>query len=374
MNISESETETDIILEVTHISKSFNINSDLKNLPVIHDISFNVRRGECFVIIGPNGSGKTTLLRLLGLLETPSAGGISYEGAEITQLSPRKKVDIRRKMAYVRQKPVVLNASVYDNVAAGLQVREYEDAEIETRVSQIIQRIGLKGFEKENARKLSGGEMQRVAIAMNFVISPEILLLDEISANLDPQNNTLLEEFIYELKRDKTKTIIMSTHDPMEAIKFADRIAVLNEGKFSQVDTPERVFTTPKDEFTAQFVGYENIFRGIAKIDQISKINHIKINDLTIATVCSKEGEVKACIRPQSIMIAKDRPHKSSFRNILPGKITSLQNLGNIIHVMVSCHSEVFLVTITKEACQTLQLEQGSAVFISFKATDITCL
>ncbi len=361
------------LIELQNISKTFYKKDNTENT-VLSDISFSVKKGECFTIIGPNGSGKTTLLRIIGLLETPTKGMIMYMGNIITNLSKKEIIQFRRKLSFVRQKPVVLNTSVANNIAYGLKVRGVGRDQIFSKVTEIVGLVGLRSLANKNARSLSGGEMQRVAIAMNFVVSPEIYLLDEVSANLDLQNVALLDTFITKIKQDKEKTIILSTHDPLEAIKYADRIAVLNDGKISQIGTPDEIFTSPVDEFTAQFVGYENIFEGVAKFDSDSGINKIKINDLTIAASAQKEGNVKVCIRPESIVIAKNPPKETSFRNSLKGKIENTRELGNICHIFVICESEKFLITITKQARTNLDLRINSEVHISFKATDVKLL
>ncbi|MHA1293690.1 MAG: ABC transporter ATP-binding protein [Promethearchaeota archaeon] len=361
------------LLEVRNISKDF-IRKDKTTQSVLTDISFSIKKGECFVIIGPNGCGKTTLLRILGLLEQPTKGTIIYNGKNITNLSKKKKIEYRRKFSIVRQKPIVLNTSVFNNITYGLKIREVKWEEILKRASKIIEKIGLKGMEHKNARTLSGGEMQRVAIAMNFIISPELYILDEVSANLDHKNIQFLEKFIEEIKQDKNKTIIMSTHDRLEAIKFADRIGVLNEGKLVQIGTPKEIFTSPKDEFTALFVGYENIFSGVAKIDEKTGLNMIKINNLTITASSQMEGNVKVCIRPESIGIIKSPPKNVSYRNTFKGMIEDIQDLGNICHIFVRCHSERFLITITSLSKENLALELNSDVYINFKATDVKIL
>ncbi len=362
------------ILEIQNVAKEYVAKKDNTVSSVLNDITFAVKKGECFVIIGPNGSGKTTLLRILGLLESPSRGHIYYSGKDITNLSKKEQVKYRKKFSFVRQKPVVLNTSVFNNIAYGLKVRGLENEEIISKVNDIIKIVGLKGLEKKNARKLSGGEIQRVAISMNFIVNPEILLLDEVFANLDSQNVVLLEDFISKVKNDGEKTIILSTHDRFEAIKFGDRIGVLSNGVLSQVGTPDEIFTSPKDEFTAHFVGYENIFSGIAKIDQKSGLNRVKINDLIISASALKEGNVKVCIRPESIIIAKNAPSNVSFRNNFKAKIVDIRELGNTCQVFVKCHSEKFLITITKNARINLDLKINSDVYISLKATDVTLL
>ncbi|MFW9940325.1 MAG: ABC transporter ATP-binding protein [Candidatus Thorarchaeota archaeon] len=347
---------------------------DKTSIKVLSNISFSVNKGECFVIIGPNGSGKTTLLRILGLLEIPTQGEILYKGKDISKISRKDQVSYRRNLSFVKQKPVVRNTSVFNNIAYGLRVRGMKYREYVEVVDDIIDFIGLRGMENKNARALSGGEMQRVAIAMNFVIEPEIYLLDEVSANLDPMNIKLLEEFIMKIKQDKEKTIIMSTHDPMEAIKYADRIAVLNNGQFTQVGIPNEIFTAPKDEFTALFVGYENILTGIAKIDKNSGLTLIQVNDLTITASTQLEGEVKICIRPESIGIMKEPPKSTSYRNTFKGVVENIRDLGNTCHVIIKTNSEKFLTTITEYSREKLDLENGTEVFINFKATDIKIL
>ncbi len=361
------------LIEVQKISKDF-IKEDGSVQNVLSNISFTVKKGECFTIIGPNGSGKTTILRILGLLENPSQGKIFYRGNEITNLSGKDKINFRRRISFVRQKPVVINSSVINNIAYGLKVRGIQEREIQQKTKKIIEIIGLTGLENKKARSLSGGEMQRVAIAMNFIIDPEIYLLDEVSANLDPKNIALLEEFINHIKEDKEKTIIMSTHDRLEAIKFADRIAVLNDGRFTQIGTPNEIFTSPKDEFSALFVGYENVFSGIAKIDELSGLNQIKINDFIITASSQVEGEVKVCIRPESIGIVKEPPKNVSYRNTFKGHIKNIRDLGNICHLIVKCESEKFLITITELSKEKLRLKIDSEVFINFKATDVKLL
>jgi len=361
------------LINVRNLEKEF-YKADKSVVEVLRNINFTVNKGECFVIIGPNGSGKTTLLRIIGLLDFPTQGQILFHKKDLAKLARKEKVIFRRKFSFVRQKPVVRDATVFNNIAYGLKVRGVKYDNYSKIVKDLIEFIGLKGMEDKNARSLSGGEMQRVAIAMNFIINPEVYLLDEVSANLDPMNLKLLEEFIMKIKQDNEKTIIMSTHDPLEAIKYADRIAVLNNGQIIQIGTPNDVFTTPKDEFTALFVGYENILHGIAKLDSKTGLSQIQVNKLTITASSQQEGEVKVCIRPESIGIVKEPAKETSYRNTFRGLIENIRELGNICHLIVRCQSEKFLVTITELSRKNLGLDINSEVFINFKATDVKIL
>jgi tungstate transport system ATP-binding protein len=361
------------LLELKNLHKEY-YKGDKSSINVLTDINFSVEKGETFVVIGPNGSGKTTLLRIIGLLESQSKGQILFDDKVLDNLSRKEQVHYRRKFSFVRQKPVVRNTTVFNNIAYGLKIRGMAFNEYKELVNEIIEFIGLNGMEDKNATSLSGGEMQRVAIAMNFIINPEIYLLDEVSANLDPMNIKLLEDFIMKIKQDKNKTIIMSTHDPLEAIKYADRIAVLNNGQITQIGNPNEIFTTPKDEFTALFVGYENILNGIATLDEVTGLSLIKINNLTITASSQIEGKVKVCLRPESIGVVKESPKNTSYRNTFKGVIENIRDLGNICHLIVRCNSEKFLITITTLSKKNLDLEINSEIYINFKATDVKIL
>ncbi|MHA1915526.1 MAG: ABC transporter ATP-binding protein [Promethearchaeota archaeon] len=361
------------LLEVKDLNKEF-YKEDKTVLEVLSNINFSIIKGECFVIIGPNGCGKTTLLRMLGLLDFPTQGKIIYNEKDLTKISRKEEIKYRRRFSFVRQKPVVRNTTVFNNIAYGLKVRGMKYREYIDAVNEIIRIVGLEDMENKNARALSGGEMQRVAIAMNFIIDPEIYLLDEVSANLDQMNVKLLENFIMKIKQNKEKTIIMSTHDPLEAIKYADRIAVLSNGEITQIGTPNEIFTAPKDEFTALFVGYENIFHGFAEVDDNTGLNQIKINHLIITASSQMEGQVKVCIRPESIGIVKEPPKNTSYRNTFKGKIGNIRDIGNICHITVNCGTQKFLTTITQLSKGNLGLKIGSDVYINFKATDVKIL
>lgn len=360
------------IIQVKNLYKTFDVNKK-SSQKVLSDINFTVNKGECFTIIGPNGSGKSTLLSIMGLLIPPTRGKVIYKGENITVLNKFEKVKMRRNFSFVRQKPVVLDTSVFNNIAYGLRVRNVDRSDINKRVNGIINRVGLNGLENQNARSLSGGEMQRVAIAMNFVLDPEIYFLDEISANLDPQNVSLLEEFINEIKKDG-KTIILSTHDRMEAIKFSDRLAVLNNGKISQMGNIKDVLTSPKDEYAAVFVGYENVFSGIAEFNEEKGLTEIHIGELILNTSEYAEGKVKVVIRPQSIGLSKKKGTKTSYQNSILGKVSHIRDLGNIYHLMIECESIEFLVSITKLSFKNLDLGVGSEMYLNFKATHIKIL
>ncbi len=192
-----------VLLRVDNLSKSYD------GKQVIRDLSFEVSEGERTAVIGPNGSGKTTLIKILNLLETPTAGEVYFNGKNIQNIS--EKWTIRRKMAVVFQRPAVLNTTVYGNVAIGLKVRGEKKASIDKKVKRVLEEFNLLGFEGKNAALLSGGERQLLAIARAVVLEPLLLLMDEPTSNLDPENTALMEEAM----KNTSSTVVLTA--PSEA-------------------------------------------------------------------------------------------------------------------------------------------------------------
>jgi len=221
---------------------------------LLRDVNFSVEESEVFVIIGPNGAGKTTLIRLLDLLDKPSKGRIKFANTEIKGYSPENLVKWRRKFGMVFQRTVLFNAKVYDNVAYGLKIRGTDNKTIEKKVKTVLKLVRLSGFEQRHVHTLSGGEAQRVALAQALVIEPELLLLDEPTANLDPANAMLIEEVILNIARERKATVIMTTHNMFQAKRLADKVALLLDGELIETDTPEIFFNQPKDPRTLAFI------------------------------------------------------------------------------------------------------------------------
>lgn len=226
---------------------------EFNRVPILKGINLRIERGEVFVLIGPTGAGKTTLLRLLDLLDRPASGRILFDGKDVTR-SRRERLAARRRMAYVQQKPIVFSMSVFDNVACGLRFRGQRQA-IRERVEGALDLVGMGDYRDRHARSLSGGEMQRVAIARALVIEPELLLLDEPTANLDPGSVARIEETLERIIAGRRITVIMATHDMGQGRRLANRIGVLIGGELLQVGSPEAVFDSPKDQRVAAFVG-----------------------------------------------------------------------------------------------------------------------
>lgn len=214
----------------------------------------SVQRGEVLALVGPSGAGKSTLLRLLNFLETPTAGKIVFDGNALTAEAP---LNFARRVTTVFQRPILLNRSVQANIAFGLQLRGQRD---EARVQAVLQQVGLQAFANAPARKLSGGEQQRAALARALVLQPDVLLLDEPTANLDPYNVNLIEQIVREQNQTQGTTVVLVTHNLFQAKRLAHRTGLLLNGQLIENAPTEDFFATPQSARTAAFVRGEMVW------------------------------------------------------------------------------------------------------------------
>ncbi len=351
------------LLETVNLSQTVNKREILKN------INLKVEKGEVLALIGPTGAGKTTLLRLFNSLELPSSGKIIINGTDTSE-SPGSRLEIRRKMAFVLQKPVVFNMSVYDNIAVGLKWRGLNKTEITERTSNILELIGLADYRNRNARTLSGGETQRVAIARAVISEPEILLLDEPSANLDPVSSAKTEELLLDIIDRYKATTIMATHDMSQGQRMADRVAVMLDGEILQTGDWHQVFNTPGSKDIAYFVGVENIIDGEI-ISAQDELVTIKVDGSVIEAISDYPvGEkVSVCLRPEDITVSTTKT-STSARNSFAGTIKNTVSFGTLTRVTINC-GFILVVLVTTRSAGELRLAKGKEVFASFKATAI---
>ncbi|MFQ6129530.1 MAG: ATP-binding cassette domain-containing protein [Candidatus Hadarchaeaceae archaeon] len=229
-----------------------NITQEYNGKIALRGVNLSVRKGEVLSIIGPNGAGKTTLLRIMGLLDKPVGGEVLYKGVRVRKSNvPR----LRSKITMVFQRAVLFNTTVFDNVAYGLKLRNYSNDEIERRVGHALGLVGMEKFAKRRAKTLSSGEQQRVVIARALALEPELLLLDEPTANLDPTNTTIVENIIRSLKNNAT--VVVTTHNLFQARRLPDRVVCLLDGVVIDVGGIEDIFRRPKDERTKKFISGE---------------------------------------------------------------------------------------------------------------------
>ncbi|WP_269851269.1 ABC transporter ATP-binding protein [Methanosarcina horonobensis] len=306
------------------------------------------------------------MLRLIDLLEKPSSGTIYFEGTDANE-SSNTRLAIRRQIGMVFQKPLAFKASVYDNIAYGLKIRGRKE-NMDERIKELLELIGLSGYENRNALKLSGGETQRLALARAMITDPRLLLLDEPAANLDPISKKKLEELIIKINHESETTIITTTHDLSQGQKLADKMIILYNGQILQSGTPEKIFRKPKNRFVADFVGIENVMSGKIE-DSSTGLVKIKTDSITVFTLTEKKGKVNFTVRPDEITVSKEKV-QTSARNTIQGKVNDIIDTGSLIKLLVDT-GELFTVFITRESLNELDISVGTNVWLYFKASSV---
>lgn len=235
---------SDNILEIRGINKKF------RSKIVLEDISFDVKKGEFLSLLGPSGCGKTTLLRVLIGIEVPTSGTIYKFGEDITVTPPKA-----RNIGIVFQNYSLFpNMDVYGNIAYALKSRKMKADEIDTKVREIIDIVGLNEHIYKKPKQLSGGQQQRVAIARTLVLNPDIILFDEPMSALDAEIKIVLRSQLKEIQKKLGITMIYVTHDQEEAFALSDRIMVLNNSRIAQLDTPYNLYHEPVNDFVKHFI------------------------------------------------------------------------------------------------------------------------
>ncbi|MDQ0405897.1 glycine betaine/L-proline ABC transporter ATP-binding protein [Streptomyces sp. NPDC000349] len=222
----------------------------------VADVSFDVRKGEVFVVMGLSGSGKSTLVRCLTRLIEPTAGSIAIDGEDVRAMDKSRLRELRRhRAAMVFQHFGLLpHRTVLDNVAYGLEVQGVGRAERRERAAAIVAKVGLEGLEQRRPGQLSGGQRQRVGLARALAVDPEVLLFDEPFSALDPLIRRDMQEEVVRLHREEGRTMVFITHDLQEALKLGDRIALMRDGRVVQLGTPEEIVGSPADDYVREFV------------------------------------------------------------------------------------------------------------------------
>jgi tungstate transport system ATP-binding protein len=354
------------MIEAEDLSKSYG------RKEILREISFSLPEGEIFGLIGPSGSGKSTLLRLLDLIEMPSGGGLRIFGEDA--LSRDLRFNLRRRMAMLPQKPVIFNRTVYENIAIGMKYRNESRAAIDERVRDALRDIGLEGYARRSARTLSGGEAQRVALARAIVTDPEVLFLDEPTANLDPVSAEKIEEIITSLNRESGMTVFVSTHDMLQGQRLSERIGVMMEGRLPQIGTTLEIFHRPATKNLARFVQVDNILEGSVTANQGGEAA-VDISGKTFCAVTPMEPgkRVNLLFRAEDVTIGLDGSARTSARNVYPGRIKRIIPSGPFVHVIVDCGIDITAL-VTIRSAEDLGLTVGKDVWISVKATAIHIL
>ena len=290
----------EIDLSVQNVTKTF------KEFVAVDDVSFDVPDGQFFSILGPSGCGKTTLLRMIAGLTEPTRGDIQIRGQSMLGISPNKR-PVNLIFQHLALFPMM---NVGQNIAFGLKRRGEPKTIIEDKVTTILERVDLAGFAEKKIDQLSGGQKQRVAIARCLVLEPAVLLLDEPLGALDLK---LREQMKVELKKLQSKvgtTFVYITHDQSEALVMSDHVAVMNQGVFEQIDSPQNLYNDPKTPFVAQFVGDNNAWKGIVRKseDAIAEVETSTGNlfRTKIRESLQSGDAVDLFLRPEAMLIQPD--------------------------------------------------------------------
>ncbi len=332
----------------------------------------SVNEKEIFAVIGPNGSGKSTLLRLVDLLEEPAAGDVAYwDGSRLTELNRERRRNLARQMAMVFQEPLLFRRSVEANVRYGLKARRVEKEEARRRVSETLEMLGLEGFEERYAPTLSGGEAQKVSLARALAVQPRLLLLDEPFASLDLPTKVALRSEVAALLRRLEITAIYVTHDHLEALEMADRIAVIIDGKIQQVGTPVEIFAYPASREVADFIGAETLLEGeiTGARDGIATVS-VDGQELEVMSDLPVGGKVLLMIHPEEVTLMGCEETDTSARNRFTGTVTEMTLLGALVKVKLDCGFPL-VSYITRTSQEEMGIKTGVRVCGAFKATAV---
>jgi len=324
-------------IEIRHVVKRFGSNTVLK------DISLEVRKSEMVTLLGPSGCGKSTLLRAIAGLNDVDEGQVLIDGQDVTNVDVRK-----RRVGMVFQSYALFpNMTAAQNVAFGLTIEKRPAAEIDRRVQEMIELVGLNGKENQRPCQLSGGQQQRVALARALVMNPKVLLLDEPLSALDAQIRQNLRVQIRDIQQKMQMTAIFVTHDQEEAMSISDRVFVMHDGVIAQYGAPEEIYANPSSEFVARFIGHYNVLQP----ETAAKVFHMEAPSCKVAAV-----------RPEAISLTP-----SSDALSFHGTVRLLSMLGSIIRYQVDCEGQVMHFEAVNQNARTLRIGDEETFYLDRK-------
>lgn len=315
------------IVSIVNVEKIYGENHVVKNM------NMNIAEGEFLTLLGPSGCGKTTTLRMISGFEMPSSGTIKVQDERVDKKEPYQR-DVNTVFQNYALFP---NMNVYDNVAYGLRVKKVPKDEIRKRVAEALKMVQLEGFEKRKTTQMSGGQKQRVAIARAIINRPKVLLLDEPLGALDLK---LRKQMQIELKRLQKKlgiTFVYVTHDQEEALTMSDRIAVINEGRIEQIDTPREIYEHPKTKFVANFIGETNLLDAmVLEMDEDKAIIGTEVEKATVSIDPKKKIKVNdgvtVSVRPEHMKFSRTPVDGFTIKGVVKEQIF----VGNLIKMMIN--------------------------------------
>jgi thiamine transport system ATP-binding protein len=305
------------------------------DVTALQNVSIAVEEGEFFTLVGPSGCGKTTTLRTIAGFETPVSGQVSIDGQRVDDVPPEE-----RNVGIVFQNYALFpHMSVRENVAYGLHFRDPPgDTTDQERVDELLSLVDMTGMGEREPAQLSGGQQQRIALARALAPGPAVLLLDEPLSALDARLRERLRVTIRDIQQDLDITTVYVTHDQAEALAISDRVAVVNDGRIEQVDTPERVYREPSSRFVAEFIGDNNLFDAevVSTAPPHAAVNGVDVRLPETASVTAGEA-VTFSVRPEAI-------HLDSGETTLTASVESREFLGDAYRVHCTWNGQSILV------------------------------
>ncbi|MEP2784569.1 MAG: ABC transporter ATP-binding protein [Pseudoruegeria sp.] len=312
------------------------VRKDFGAFTAISQIDLDIKSGELVALLGPSGCGKTTTLRMIAGLEVPSFGHILFDEDDVSEVPVQD-----RNVGMVFQRYALFpHMTVEKNVMFGLKVRGTPNAEIQQRLEDILEVVQLQQFRHRFPAQLSGGQMQRVAIARTLITNPSVLMMDEPLANLDTKLRGEMRRFIRELQQRLGITTIFVTHDQVEAMELADRVAVIFDGKLAQYDTPDVLYQRPNSVEIADFMGANNIFEAQIK-DGVAKTGFGTF-DLDVHSIPVRDGAGRILLRGEAIDLFLEQEEAS--KNVVSGTVTAREFFGATVNYTVDCSGEMIIV------------------------------
>ena len=328
-------------LELRNINKKFNETVALDN------IHLEINDGEFFSLLGPSGSGKTTCLKVIGGFEQPDSGKVSLFNENVTDIPPFK----RNVNTVFQDYALFPHMNVEENVCYSLKIKKIPKIEQESQVEEILSTVKLTGYEKRKPSELSGGQRQRVALARSLINKPKILLLDEPLGALDLKLREQMQIELKNLQRQFQITFIYVTHDQQEALSMSDRIAIFNDGKIEQVDTPDNIYKNPKTAFVADFIGTTSL---------VSKQLAAELFNYNSAF----------SIRPENIKINNEQDSKSEFNAKVV--VTDIQFQGSYYKIICKANDLTLTALHYVDTQNTFKINLGDSLELSWDKIDIT--
>ena len=323
--------------------------------------SLEVEEGEIHVVLGPTGAGKSTLLRIVNRLQRPERGSVHWRGESVPWPAP---LEFRRRMTMVFQSPLLFSGTTFDNVAYGLRLRGERDETLRPKVDAMLQLFRIGHLAQQRAATLSGGEAQRAALARALVLRPEMLLLDEPLASLDPRIRECLLRRLRQIVAGERITCVYVTHEQTEAFAIADRIAILSEGRVLQVGTPEAVFYRPSGPAVADFLQTANILTGevVAAGAGVATVR-IPGGMLKALSDLAPGSHVLVCVRPEEILLTSS---EGVAANAIEGTVTSVLDQGPTLKADLDCGFPLTAL-VTRRTAREILLRAGARVGVSFE-------